>query len=64
MRSKFLVPGLFVLLPATAPALAHPGAGTAFSIESGFLHPLGALDHLLAMFAVGLLAAQLGGRAI
>lgn len=33
-------------------------------ILSGFLHPLLGLDHLLAMVAVGLLSAQLGGRAI
>jgi urease accessory protein len=31
---------------------------------SGFLHPLLGLDHMLAMVAVGLLSAQLGGRAI
>ena len=30
----------------------------------GFAHPLGGLDHVLAMVAVGLLAAQLGGRAL
>jgi urease accessory protein len=33
-------------------------------ILSGFLHPLLGLDHLLAMLAVGLLSAQIGGRAI
>jgi urease accessory protein len=31
---------------------------------AGFSHPLAGLDHLLAMVAVGLWAAQLGGRAI
>jgi urease accessory protein len=36
------------------------GAG---AIE-GFLHPLLGLDHLLAMVTVGLLSAQMGGRAI
>jgi urease accessory protein len=30
----------------------------------GFAHPLGGLDHLLAMVTVGLLAWQLGGRAL
>ena len=64
MRAKFLASSLLVLLQTAGPALAHTGAGTAFSVQSGFLHPLGGLDHLLAMFAVGLLAAQLGGRAI
>ena len=33
-------------------------------ILSGFLHPLLGLDHLLAMLAVGVLSAQIGGRAI
>ena len=30
------------------------------SIAYGFTHPLGGLDHLLAMFAVGLLSVQVG----
>lgn len=51
-----------VLFPAVA--LAHTGAAVAFGFADGFWHPLGGLDHLLAMFAVGLLAAQLGGRAL
>ena len=33
-------------------------------IVSGFLHPILGLDHLLAMISVGLLSAQLGGKAI
>jgi urease accessory protein len=31
---------------------------------SGLAHPLGGLDHILAMVAVGLWAAQRGGRAL
>lgn len=53
---------LLVLFPTAA--LAHTGVGVAFGFADGFSHPLGGLDHLLAMFAVGLLAAQLGGRAL
>jgi urease accessory protein len=64
MRLKTFLPSLGLALLAAEPSSAHTGAGAAFSIQSGFLHPLGGLDHLLAMFAVGLLAAQLGGRAI
>src|SRR3989304_10103420 len=45
-------------------AFSHAGHGAAFSFSSGFLHPFGGLDHVLAMIAVGLLAAQLGGRAL
>lgn len=62
MRLKLVLPGLALLL--ATPAYAHTGMYLNFSFESGFLHPLHGLDHLLAMFAVGLLAAQLGGRAI
>jgi urease accessory protein len=64
MRSKISLFALAVALLASIPAYAHTGADTVFSLSSGFLHPLGGLDHLLAMFAVGLLAAQLGGRAL
>jgi urease accessory protein len=63
MRSKILLSVLAALL-APVPAYAHTGANTVFGFSSGFLHPLGGLDHLLAMFAVGLLAAQLRGRAL
>jgi len=36
----------------------HPGAG----FGAGFSHPFAGLDHLLAMVAIGLWAAQFGGR--
>jgi urease accessory protein len=49
---------------AAGPALAHVGAGATHGFAAGFAHPLGGLDHLLAMVTVGLLAACLGGRAI
>lgn len=52
---------LFGTLFFTTPALAHPGhAGESFG--HGLLHPFGGLDHLLAMVAVGLLAARIAGR--
>lgn len=50
-----------VLAAAATPALAHPGH--AFGFSSGALHPLGGLDHMLAMAAVGAWAMQMGGRA-
>ena len=51
-----------VLLTPTA-ALAHTGheAGT---FIAGMGHPVSGLDHVLAMLAVGLWAAQIGGRAL
>lgn len=39
-----------------SPAAAHVGAGTN-GFDSGFLHPLTGPDHLLAMVAVGVVAA-------
>jgi urease accessory protein len=51
---------------APAVALAHPGhvhdGGAGF--VDGFLHPMTGLDHILAMVTVGILAYQIGGRAL
>jgi urease accessory protein len=44
--------------------LAHPGHDGAQDLWQGFMHPLGGLDHVLAMIAVGVIAAGLGGRAL
>jgi urease accessory protein len=46
----------------TAPAFAHTGVSPVHDLTHGFLHPLTGLDHVLAMVAVGLYAAQRGGR--
>jgi urease accessory protein len=51
-----------VLLPRAASA--HFGAGSTSGFAHGFLHPVGGLDHMLVMVAVGLFAAGLGGRAL
>jgi urease accessory protein len=57
---------LLSLTLATLPtaAYAHTGAGDTNGFMHGFMHPIGGLDHVLAMIAVGLLAARLGGRAL
>jgi len=47
-----------VLLAAANPVLAHSGGGG--GLMSGLSHPIGGLDHVLAMVAVGLWGAQLG----
>ena len=52
----------FVLAPAAA--LAHPGHDGAGGLAHCFVHPLTGIDHVLAMIAVGVLAAQYGGRAL
>lgn len=49
-------------LPSVAEAhIIQAGAG---GFTSGFEHPLTGPDHFLAMFAVGLWGAQMGGRSI
>lgn len=51
-------------LLAASSVLAHPGHEQASSFMTGFAHPMGGLDHLLAMVAIGLWAASMGGRAM
>jgi len=45
-------------------ASAHTGSHVVTGFTSGLTHPLSGLDHLLAMIAIGLWAAQQGGRAL
>lgn len=54
------LPVVAIAIPATVHA--HPGHGI-LEFSAGALHPVIGMDHLAAMLAVGLLAAQLGGRA-
>ena len=62
---KRIAIGLAGSMILITPALAHPGHGVeALGYAHGFLHPLMGLDHVLAMTAVGLYAARLGGRAL
>lgn len=53
---------LILLLPTAA--MAHTGAVQTTGFLHGFSHPMGGMDHLLAMLAVGLWAVQIGGRAL
>lgn len=45
------------------PVFAHTFGAEGASFYQGFVHPLFDLDHLLAMLAVGIWAAQTSGRA-
>lgn len=54
---------ILVLVSASGAAWAHPGPD-ASGLAAGLAHPFQGLDHLLAMAAVGLWAAQGGGRRI
>ncbi|SFV38166.1 HupE/UreJ family protein [Hyphomicrobium facile] len=55
--------GSILMVAAVAPASAHVGLGAVHTFSQGFLHPMNGLDHMIAMLAVGLYAANLGGRA-
>lgn len=62
MRSQFIRSCVAVMaIPFCSMAYAHPGHG--IGLTAGMTHPLLGLDHLLAMLAVGVWAAQLGRRA-
>ena len=58
---KSITPRLAVLpaLLLPAAAFAHPGTHSGFM--QGIAHPLGGVDHILAMVAVGVLASRLQG---
>jgi urease accessory protein len=51
-----------MLLPSFA--YAHVGAGEADGFLHGFMHPANGLDHICTMLAIGLWAAQMGGRSL
>lgn len=56
---------LFVLfLGISSSAFAHSEAGASSGFISGLMHPIGGLDHVAAMVAVGLWGAFLGRPAI
>src|SRR3989442_1056788 len=52
---------VLALLALPASAFAHPGLGGGGGLWQGVAHPLSGLDHVCAMVAVGLWAAQRGG---
>jgi urease accessory protein len=55
--TRTLLFAIALLLPLSAQAHAGPGGHAGFAL--GLMHPLTGLDHLLAMLAVGLWAAQM-----
>ena len=66
MKHKMIVRGLagLALTLMAAPAMAHLDPVAHGSVAAGFTHPVFGADHVLAMVAVGLWAAMLGGRAV
>ncbi|MGI9290977.1 MAG: HupE/UreJ family protein [Gammaproteobacteria bacterium] len=66
MTTKHLNVFLFLAVVTLPSAVfAHDGAQLPYgSFLSGLTHPVLGLDHFLAMVSVGILSAQIGGRAI
>jgi urease accessory protein len=52
---------LALLVIGAGPALAHTGVGHTHGFFAGISHPIGGLDHLLAMLSVGIWSALAGG---
>jgi len=66
-RKKIFQSILFALLLSAIPGVAYAHDGTNLPLGgflSGMVHPVLGYDHLLAMLSVGILSAQIGGRAI
>lgn len=64
MTRRFLAAAATAFALSAAPAFAHLDPAEHGSMMSGITHPLSGLDHVLVMLAVGLWAAQMGGRAL
>ena len=60
--TRFLALAAFALPVLAHAHPGHDGHELTWDFTSGATHPLAGWDHLLAMIAVGLWAAQLGGR--
>ena len=63
MKRGYQIAAAILALSVAGTAQAHIISAQGGGFGAGFAHPLTGLDHMLAMIAVGLWAAQLGGRA-
>lgn len=59
-----VVLSFLVLLLAPAVSIAHTGTHDVGGFTQGILHPVLGFDHFLAMVSVGIVSAQIGGKAI
>jgi urease accessory protein len=67
LKNRYLKAFLMALLFAAIPGVAYAHDGTNLGLGgflSGMVHPVLGYDHLLAMLSVGIISAQIGGRAI
>jgi urease accessory protein len=58
---SLILPAMLIVV---SPAFAHTALGGTSGVAHGLMHPIGGVDHVLAMVAVGLFAALLSGRAV
>ena len=63
-RCLAAIAAALALVPTAALAHSGLGLGHVHGFAQGFAHPLGGIDHVLAMVTVGVFAWQLGGRAL
>lgn len=63
-RIAWLMPCILLVFVLPSTADAHSVTGSVGGFLTGFKHPLTGLDHIVAMLAVGLWGAFLGGRAM
>lgn len=63
-KTRIALLAMVSLVAGVMPALAHFDPSEHGSLMAGLSHPLFGADHVLAMVAVGVWAALLGGRAI
>lgn len=64
LRKLPALAGAALVILTAGPAFAHVGTGPVDTFNHGFIHPMSGIDHILAMVAVGLFAANLGGAAL
>lgn len=66
LNRRVSIPSVVAAAVASLPtaAFAHTGVGETSGFFHGFEHPITGLDHVLAMVMVGVLAYQIGGRAL
>lgn len=64
MKRAAITTFVVFLVFGPAAALAHPGHDGAGGLMHGLIHPVTGIDHVLTMIAIGVLAAQYGGRAL
>jgi urease accessory protein len=63
LKNPLFLAALILMMPTTV--FAHEGASLPYgSFIGGLSHPVLGMDHFLAMVSVGILSAQIGGRAI